>query len=70
MMIKTRIYTVKGIMKKPGSTIQPMILKSNLIGYGVPIMPYERSAFILGSSAGFVDCRVSDGTTVRPDFWH
>ncbi len=39
-------------------------------GYGVPIMPYEQGAFILGSSAGCVDCRVRGGTTVMPDFWH
>jgi Domain of unknown function (DUF4249) len=39
-------------------------------GYGVPIMPYEQSAFILGSSAGCVDCRVRGGTTLKPDFWH
>ncbi|HLA59209.1 MAG TPA: DUF4249 domain-containing protein [Puia sp.] len=39
-------------------------------GYGVPVMPYEQAAFILGSSAGCVDCRVKGGTTVKPDFWH
>jgi hypothetical protein len=39
-------------------------------GYGVPIMPYEQSAFILGSSMGCVDCRVRGGTIVKPDFWH
>ena len=39
-------------------------------GYGVPIMPIEQSAFILGSSAGCVDCRIRGGTTVKPDFWH
>lgn len=38
-------------------------------GYGVPIMPFEQSAFILGSSAGCVDCRVRGGSTVKPDFW-
>ena len=39
-------------------------------GYGVPIMPYEQYAFILGASAACVDCRVKGGTTLKPDFWH
>ncbi|HET7000314.1 MAG TPA: DUF4249 domain-containing protein [Puia sp.] len=38
-------------------------------GYGVPIMPYEQYAFILGASAACVDCRVKGGTTAKPDFW-
>jgi hypothetical protein len=39
-------------------------------GYGVPIMPFEQGAVILGSSKGCVDCRARDGTTIKPDFWH
>ncbi|MEJ0083717.1 MAG: DUF4249 domain-containing protein [Puia sp.] len=39
-------------------------------GYGVPIMFFEQSAFVFGSSGGCVDCRVRGGTTVKPDFWH
>jgi hypothetical protein len=38
-------------------------------GYGVPIMPFEQGAFILGSSAGCVDCRFKGGITEKPDFW-
>jgi Domain of unknown function (DUF4249) len=39
-------------------------------GYGVPIMPFEQGAVILGSSTGCVDCRAKGGTTVKPDFWN
>jgi hypothetical protein len=38
-------------------------------GYGVPIMPWEQGAFILGASAGCVDCRVKGGATAKPGFW-
>ena len=38
-------------------------------GYGIPIIPFEQAAFILGASGACVDCRIKGGTTVKPDFW-